>query len=169
MARDHAEIYVEIWDDPDFCELTGNAQRLYFFLLSQRRLEYSGVQPLRVSLWAEKSSDSREDAIYEALDELSDRRYVVMDERTQELLIRSFFRRDVARPGKSGKTNANLIRNALDACHRVDSPAIRAVLVREIYRAAPFTLAKEEMLLRFPDLSDPPSDEPPSASSTEGG
>jgi hypothetical protein len=150
--RDHAEIYIGIWDDGDFTKLSPGSQRLYFLLLSQKRLEYSGVLPLRPSLWASLSSHTSEDDIREALYELADRGFVVVDERTSEVLIRSFFRIDVAKRGKAGHMNDNLIRNALDACHRVDSPVIRDVLVREIYRARPFALTGQEMARRFPDL-----------------
>jgi hypothetical protein len=164
MARDHAEVYISIWDDADFIKLSPGAQRLYFVLLSQRRLEHSGVQPLRVSMWAELSSETTEDDIWAALDELVERGFIVLDKRTSEVLIRSFFRRDVAKPGKRGGMNANLVRNALDACNRVDSPILRAVLVREVYRAAPLPLEVTECVERFPDLSEAPSEAP-----TEGG
>jgi hypothetical protein len=163
--RDHAEIFISIWDDPDFITLSPGAQRLYFLLLSQRRLEYSGVLPLKPGLWVEFSAPNDEDAIWSALDELIERDFIVLDERTQEVLIRSFFRRDVARVGKTGKKNANLIRAALEACNKVDSREIRRVLVREIYRCAPLPLDMPEIILRFPDLSDAPPDVTPS----EGG
>ena len=167
--RDHAEIYIDIWDDPDFIELSPGAQRLYFLLLSQRRLEYSGVLPLRPTMWTAMSSDTTEDDIWDALGELIETDYIVLDEHTQEVLIRSFFRRDVARVGKPGKMNANLVRSALEACNRVDSMVIRAVLVREIYRSAPLPFGTDESLRRFPDLSDPPSEQPPFEAPCEGG
>lgn len=151
--RDHAEIYISIWDDPDFIKLSPAGQRLYFLLLSQRRLEYSGVLPLRPSLWASLSSHTTEDDINEALDELVNHEFVLVDERTSEVLIRSYFRRDVAKRSKIGHMNTNLIKGALDACNRVDSIVIRAVLVNEIYRARPFSLETAEMHRRFPDLA----------------
>lgn len=154
MARDHAEIYVDIWDDDDFAKLSCTAQWLYFVLLSQRRLEYSGVLPLKPAMWAGLSSDTNENDVLLALDEMQQLRFVVVDTRTQEVLLRSFFRRDVARVGKDGGQNANLIRSALSACAKVDSPIIRAVLVREVVRCCPLPLASDrEIFGRFPDLA----------------
>jgi hypothetical protein len=157
--RDHAEIYIGIWDDPDFVKLSPAGQRLYFLLLSQRRLEYSGVLPLRTSLWASLSSHTTEDDIREALNELSDHEFVVVDERTSEVLIRSFFRVDVCKRSKIGHMNTNLIKGALDACNRVDSIVLRAVLVKEIYRVGHLVgLDMKEIVRRFPDLAEGPSE-----------
>jgi hypothetical protein len=154
MARDHAEIYVDIWDDDDFAKLSCTAQWLYFVLLSQRRLEYSGVLPLKPAMWAGLSSDTNKEDVLHALAEMHERGFVVVDTRTQEVLLRSFFRRDVARVGKDGGQNANLIRSALSACAKVDSSLIRAVLVREIMRCCPLPLASDrEVFQRFPDLA----------------
>lgn len=156
--RDHAEIYISIWDDPDFVKLSPAGQRLYFLLLSQRRLEYSGVLPLRPSLWASLSSHTTEDDINEALDELVNHQFVMVDERTSEVLIRSYFRRDVAKRSKTGHINGNLIKGALDACNRVDSIVLRAILVNEIYRVGYLGLETTEIVRRFPDLEEGPSE-----------
>ena len=124
MARDHAEILLDIWDDPDWLALSGGAKLTYLMLLSQRRLEYSGVLYLNPARWASLlSPDATEVDVLKILAELESACFVVIDRSTNELCVRSFFRRDVAKPGKSGGRNANLIRSALDYANRVDSPS----------------------------------------------
>ena len=154
MARDHAEIFVNIWDDPDWLALSAAAKGLYFLLLSQRKLDYCGVLYLNVARWASMSPDTTEDDVCKALNELQERELIVIDTSTNELLIRSFFRRDIARVGKNGGMNANLIRAALNDANRLDSHVIRAVLVREMYRCGRFPLEVSEIVKRFPDVKD---------------
>jgi hypothetical protein len=159
MARDHAEIYLSIWDDKDWLELSAGAKGMYVLLLSQRKLDYAGVLYLNVARWATLSPDTDEADVCKALEELHERGFIVIDTSTNELLIRAFFRRDIAKVGKNGGMNANLIRAALNDANRADSRLLRAVLVREVYRCAPLPLPIEESVSRFPDLSNPPDDD----------
>ena len=55
MPRDHAEIFVTVWDDPDWLALSSGAKGMYLLLLSQRKLDYSGVLYLNVPRWATMS------------------------------------------------------------------------------------------------------------------
>lgn len=168
MARDHAEIYLDIWSDPNWLKLSAAAKSMYFLLLSQRKLDYAGVIYLNVMRWAALSPDTTEDDVCVALHELEEHRFIVIDESTNEVLIRSFFRRDVARVGKNGGKNANLIRAALNDANKVDSVLIRAVLVREIYRCVPFPIEVSELVRRFPDLENPPVEEGVGEGDAEG-
>ena len=43
MAREYARVKLTIWTDPDFHSLTGDAQRLYFVLLTNGSLNLCGV------------------------------------------------------------------------------------------------------------------------------
>lgn len=95
MARQYAKLYLSVWSpDSDFRKLTGDAQRLYFLLVSSPRLSSAGccvVQPRR---WALQASDTKAADIESALAELEERRYVLVDHDTEEVLIRSFIRHD---------------------------------------------------------------------------
>jgi hypothetical protein len=159
MPRDHAEIFVTIWDDPDWLALSAGAKGMYFLLLSQRKLDYCGVLYLNVARWATLSPDTDEEDVCKVLTQLQERGFIVIDTSTNELLIRSFFRRDVAKVGKNGGMNANLIRAALNDANRVDSHLIRDVLVREMYRCGRFPLEVSEIIRRFPDLEKGVPDE----------
>lgn len=128
MARDHACVYVSIWDDPQFVELSCMAQRLYFFLLSQRDLTYCGLLPLRVRRWASRSADSTPDDVAAALAELDAARFVVADHDAEEVLVRSYVRRDGL------FRQPNVLAAALREAMAITSPALRVALAEELRR-----------------------------------
>jgi uncharacterized membrane protein YgcG len=152
LARDHCEIYIRVWKDDDFKKLTRSAQGAYWMLLSQPKLNYAGVLPLNVPLWATNADDTTEDGIWGDLVLLAERGFVVYDKLAAELLIRSFFRLDVAKKGPKG-VNQNLIRNALTRCDEVESPTIRAVLIEELLRCTWVDFTALEVGSRFPELA----------------
>lgn len=94
MAREYGKIVTRIWGDADFRTLTGNAQRLYFQLLSQPDLSMAGVLTTAIPRWSGQVADQDHAAVSTALDELEAHRYTVTDHRTMETLIRSFIRND---------------------------------------------------------------------------
>lgn len=94
MAREHARIFVSIWADDDFRARTAAAQRLYHLLLTQPGLTYAGTTDLRVARWAACAPDTTTADVEAALAELEAHRYVVVDRGTEEVLIRSYLRRD---------------------------------------------------------------------------
>jgi hypothetical protein len=128
MPRDHGRILVSIWDDPDFVDLTPNAQRVYMLLLSQRGINNAGMIPTQVGKWAKRSRHTSREDITDALAELIAVRFIVCDEYTEETLVRSFIRND-------GITkNANVFKNALACAEGIESPVLRAVLAEELRR-----------------------------------
>lgn len=94
MARSQARIMVSIWNDPDFLALPSGPQRLYMFLLSQANLNHAGLLPLTVKRWARAAPDLTVESITADLAYLADRRYVVIDEETEELLVRTLVKGD---------------------------------------------------------------------------
>lgn len=128
MAREHARILSKIWNDPDWKRRSSGAQRLYFQLLSQRAVNHAGVLALTVKKWAGGCETLTVDDIWEALNELADARYVVVDTDTEEVLIRSFIRNDgVAK-------QPNVLKAALRLATEVESPRLRAALAGELRR-----------------------------------
>ncbi|MEU3255833.1 hypothetical protein [Streptomyces sp. NPDC006997] len=94
MARGHGRILSSIWEDADFIALAPEAQRLYLFLISQPNLNHAGLLPLTLRRWSRKAHGLTATAIEEQLHALEAARFVVLDEDTEELLIRSFVRND---------------------------------------------------------------------------
>ena len=94
MAREYAKLLTRIWADSDFKALSGQAQRLYFQLISQPDMSMAGVVTLAEKRWSLQVGDQGERDIESTLAELEQRRFVVVDRGTQEVLIRSFIRSD---------------------------------------------------------------------------
>lgn len=130
MARSEARILVEIWDDDDFLALSPNAQRLFMFLLSQRDLAHTGVLALRERRWARQASGLTVQSITDALTELAAARFVVVDEDAEELLIRSFIRRDKV------YRQPNVLRAARDHLPLISSAIILDAVRVELRRIA---------------------------------
>ena len=126
MARTHARIFTSIWDDPDFQVLSESAQRLYLLLLSQDSLNNAGRILLTVRRWSAGCKSTQPDDIRRHLAELDEHRFVVVDEDTEEVLIRSFIRNDgiLKQP--------QMMKSALREALSVKSPRLRAVLADEL-------------------------------------
>lgn len=128
MAREHARLLTRIWNDDDFLRLTGDAQRAYMLLVSQRTINNAGVLPLQIGKWARKAADASVEHVEKALAELVEQRYVAIDRDTEEVLVRSFIRNDgvVKQP--------NILKSALRQAVMVESASLRAVLAEELRR-----------------------------------
>lgn len=137
MARSEARLLTEIWEDRDFLALTGDAQRLFMFLLSQPDLAHSGVIALRERRWSRKSADGTSAGVEKALTDLAAARFLVVDWDSEEILIRSLIRRD--RIFKQ----PNVMRAAVDNVPLIESQAILCALVTEM----------ERIRREFPDLT----------------
>ncbi|MGD9989393.1 hypothetical protein [Pseudonocardia sp.] len=129
MAREHARILCSIWrPGDDFRDRSPEAQRLYFLIVSQRELNNAGVIPLMVSKWARCSAGTTVDDVEDALAELEQSRYVVVDRETDEVLVRTFIRNDgVAK-------QPNILKSALRIARQIESQTIRDALARELTR-----------------------------------
>lgn len=128
MARSEARIQVTIWSDPDFRRLSPGAQWAYMHLLSQPDLGWHGVVPLRVTKWARSANGLTPARLREDLAELGVAGYVVVDEDTEELLVRSLIR------GDEIYRQPSLMHNAASTLPFVESPAIRAQIAVELTR-----------------------------------
>jgi hypothetical protein len=130
MARQYAKLYLSVWaPDSDFRKLTGDAQRLYFLLLSSPRLSSAGccvVQPRR---WALQATDTTAADIETALAELEARRYVLVDHDTEEVLIRSFIRHD------RGFRNPFLRKSVENSIGLIESVALKTQAALELAAA----------------------------------
>ena len=128
MARDHARLKTAIWSDKDWIELSPNAQRVYLLAVSQADISYAGVVPYLPRRWAALSAKTNVPAIRRAVSELEAAGYVVVNEDTQELLIRTFIKHDrvLAVP--------NVARAMVNAWRAILSAHLRDVVVAELAR-----------------------------------
>lgn len=94
VARTEARLSVEIWNDADFLALSGDAQRMFMFLISQADLHHTGHIALRIRRWSTKAKGMSVSDVERHLGELEATRFVVIDWDAEELLIRSFIRSD---------------------------------------------------------------------------
>lgn len=94
MARGHGRILTSIWEDTDFLDLDEREQRLYLFLISQPNLNHAGLLDLTLRRWARKARGLTVAELEKRIGRLEETQFVVVDDDTEELLIRSFVRND---------------------------------------------------------------------------
>lgn len=130
MARSHAKILATVWTEPDWLALSQGGQRLYMLLLSQPKLTLIGLLDYLPSRWARLAADTSLATVEAHIDELEASRYVVVDRDTDELLVRTLVKNDVA--NSRLLDNTNLLRGMWNAWNTIQSPHLRAVAVDNI-------------------------------------
>lgn len=128
MARTHGRIMATIWNDPDFLALEEGPQRLYLFLLSQPDLSHAGLVPMRIRRWAKKAANLTTADIEKHLGTLEAARFIVTDDETEEVLIRTFVRGDGVY-----KQPKVMLRMREDA-RQIESAHLRAAFSAELHR-----------------------------------
>lgn len=128
MAREKASINLEVWADTSFRALTAPAQGLYFKLMSHPKLDYCGVTEFHPGRLAALSNEQTVDEVMIAASELSETHWIVVDQETDEVMVRGYLRHDgVLRQPRLAVSCAL-------AYSAVASNKIRAVIVHEIQR-----------------------------------
>ncbi|MDX3520759.1 hypothetical protein [Streptomyces scabiei] len=94
MARGHGRILASIWEDQDFVALEEADQRFYLFLISQPNLNHAGLLDLTLRRWSKKAHGLTVSGLEQRIERLEQARFIVVDDDTEELLIRSFVRND---------------------------------------------------------------------------
>lgn len=94
MPRDHARLNLAIWSDPDFRALPPAAQHLYMVLWTSPDLSYCGVHDWRPGRLAARSQGFTGEHIRTVAACLIARHFLVADEDSEEILIRSWARFD---------------------------------------------------------------------------
>lgn len=151
--RQYALIHRAILDDPSWRCLTRSQQNLYLLLLLKLSTNLCGVVDWRPKKLAVNASDMTVETIEADAVVLEKKLYIVRDEDTDEVLIRSFLRNDA--PLKSSKTAIAVRSSYTDTA----SSKLRGVIVFELQR-----LYKEQRDWRgwdqVRDLLDLPSIDP---------
>lgn len=128
MARTHAAIRLDIWGDDDWRNLSMGAQYLYLHLLASPTLNYAGVADWRPARIAGMSGGTPREVIEEAAAELEASLFIIVDDDTEEVLIRSFLKHD----GLLQKPN---VAKAMVAAYtKTVSATLRGVIVFELNR-----------------------------------
>lgn len=125
MARDFGPVNVTIWSDPDFRALPPAAQHLYLLLWTSPGLTYCGTHDWRPGRLAALSTGFTAEHIQTVADCLIARHFLVVDEDTEEVLVRSWARFDgLMKKPRMAVSYAN-------AYAAVASSKLRAVLAHE--------------------------------------
>lgn len=122
-------MYRSRWsDDDDWRDLTWSAQWMYDFLAQHPDRNEAGMVPFTIKRWARVARGLTVADLRRALAELDAAGFVVVDEDTEEVLVRSYIR--------VGKvyTHIRLFRNACIAIRSVESDRIRSALGQELVR-----------------------------------
>lgn len=128
MARDFGRVFSRIWDDADFLALNQAQQRFYFFLLTQKNLSKAGVLPVTLRRWAKSAPDLDTKQVLRLLSELDCARFVVWDDDTEEVLIRTFIR------GDGVYKLPNVMQTMVKDAAEIVSPKLRRALLAELDR-----------------------------------
>lgn len=128
MGRSHGRLKTSIWSDNEWRALPMEAQWCYVMLLSQPRLSLVGVLDLMPGRWAKFAESIPAETVRSAIEVLADARFVVIDDDTEELLIRTMVVHDIA----PSRMNGNLLKGFWSAWECVVSDHLRQVIVDHI-------------------------------------
>lgn len=124
MARSRAWITTEIWHEPDWPSLDQGSQWLYWALLAQPDLSACGVIVYRPKIWAGLADGLTPRRVSEELQQLVRAHKLLVDNRTDEVLVRTFVRHNVLH-------SPNLVKAAARAYDAVHSGQLRKVIVEQ--------------------------------------
>lgn len=126
MARAYGRFTTDIWRDKKFLALPIAEQWAYFMLGTQPDISAAGTLALTVKRWSRHASDSTPDALSDVLSGLMSKGFLVVDNDTEELLVRSFAKWD------GGINNDKRRPVVLEAAQTIASPKIRVVIAQEL-------------------------------------
>lgn len=128
MAQDYVPLLRSIWSDEDFRALSMDAQHIYLLLLSHPDRNSAGVLSLTLRKWTRLARDLSPDRLDVALAELDAASFIVIDESTEEVLVRSFIRRATV------YKHIRMFARALREVSEVESERLRSALGQELVR-----------------------------------
>lgn len=128
MARNYAQIFTAIWRDPDFIALKRHQQQAYLLLVTQPNISAAGMLPVTERRWAKMSADGKAADLLADITDLHRVGFVVMDDETEELLVRSFVRHD------NGYRNPRRQPSIREAAQEIQSALLRRALAAELVR-----------------------------------
>lgn len=128
MARDRASIRIDMWGDDDWRSLSQGAQHLYMMLLSHPTLSYAGVADWKPGRLAAMMRGKDAEGVRADAAELERNLFIVIDDDTEEVLIRSFVKHDGL------MKQPKLVVSMTTAFAAVASQKIRSVIAFEVQK-----------------------------------
>lgn len=128
MARDYAQIRSDIWADDHWRSLTPGAQWLYMHLLTSPTLTHAGVADWRPARISKLARTIGPESVRKYADELQRERFILTDDETEEVAIRSFIRHDGV------LLNPNMWKSLGAAFADIYSAPIKALVAHEVAR-----------------------------------
>lgn len=128
MARDRASIRIDMWGDDDWRSLSQGAQHLYMLLLSHPTLSYAGVADWKPGRLAAMTHGQNADSVRADAAELERKLFIVLDDATEEVLVRSFVKHDGL------MKQPKLVVSMTTAFAAVASQKIRSVIAFEVQK-----------------------------------
>ncbi|BDD81446.1 hypothetical protein TPB0596_12090 [Tsukamurella pulmonis] len=125
MTNTQGNVQESIWRDRQFRGLTRSAQCTYIQLLCQKELDRAGILPYQPTKWAKGCDAMSLGELESDIVELQHARFVYLDDETDELLVRTYLRKESAK-------HPNHLKAGFRAAKAVASRMLRAVLVAEL-------------------------------------
>jgi hypothetical protein len=131
MPRSEGRIRAAIWQNEEFVALSMDAKFHFMMVLSLRAMSHAGVIHIPRSEWANlfPADEDAADRLRTARKELIGGEFFVVDDATDELMVRSFLRWEIEGAGPPGTFVAGM-----DAAMNIESPRLRAVALAELRR-----------------------------------
>jgi hypothetical protein len=127
MARKYAKMWLAAWSPgSDFYALGPDAQWLYWVLVGHPKLTPAGVAALQPRQWAKRAKGMTVKRVTAAYDELVRRSYLLADDDTEEVLIRTFIRWD------KGYRTPNIRKSIEVSIERIESDRLRHTATHEL-------------------------------------
>lgn len=128
MARSYANIVTAIWQDTEFRKLIPEDQQGFLLVITQPNISAAGMLPLTLRRWAGMSSGTTVADVRARLERLQGARFLLIDEETEEVLVRTFVVHD------KGYSNPKRRPAILDAGRDIVSVRLRLALAAEFER-----------------------------------
>lgn len=128
MAREYAQIGTGLWLSDEWRSLTPPAQHLFMLVLSDPELSYAGVTDWKPARLVQRAAEWSVPELMGAAGELSAAFWLVFDQETDEVMVRSFLRHDsLLKQPRMAVSMAN-------AFAAIGSNKLRAAVVFELAR-----------------------------------
>lgn len=130
MAREYARVRLNMAEDPEYLDLTVDAQHLYAnILLIDPSLSYCGIADWRPVRLTQRAKDLTLDRIMAAAAVLEEARFALFDPDTEEVLVRTLVRNDEL------LRNPKMALSVVKAYQGAASRTLRAAVVTELHKA----------------------------------
>lgn len=126
MAREYAAVRHAMFAVPEWRKLSVRAQHLYLLLLAHPELSYAGVVDWRPNRLRQFAKGWSQPDFFIAAVELADSGWVVIDDETEEAMIRTFLRDDRV------LEQSHLAVAMIKAYNAIASEEIRAAIIHEL-------------------------------------